>query len=244
MTLHKLIEWFSEGGPTQMQMNLERAGIKSRLERTELIKQFMILRNHGRLQPSHAGDVKELTHTPTQAPKKRQQVGDETISDGEVRTFDAWGGADEAEAFASTYGQAGGDDSDVDADARYEEEDDEARERASRAAEAKLAFERIDAEKTRRFGDLVVVLRVRQRREVPGRLWLPPILTAPAPLVLLGSTLQDVEARRKRKERAKAKAEAAATGRASARPYRAAAPCPKGSLDERQRGTEAALSAL
>ena len=89
----------------------------------KITSELMNLRNSNRLQPSTAGDNLELTlnkraEAPPVSKKGPTRVGNETLNDGEVRTYDSWGGADETEGGFSF--SRGGEDDDED-----DEEDEE-----------------------------------------------------------------------------------------------------------------------
>ena len=120
------------------------------------------------------------------------------LADGEVRHYAQWGGEDEDEEAAGMHGRkgragggvakrknnGGGSGSGGEAVAAADSDVDE-EEKAARAADALERSRRMEEEKAKRFGDLVIIFRM-QPRARPARLVLPSLMSEPAPLLLLG----------------------------------------------------------
>jgi hypothetical protein len=194
ITLADVASWFDEGGYGGCARQLREAGVESYDHREAILAELMRARRQGSLKPLPA--TKEL----------KGGVFATELPDGEVRHFAAWGGDDEA-CIETDGGGDGVDAIDVgDGDGGEDEGEgvgggggDAARgggedagsgltaedERFARAANAQSARRRLEGERSRLFGDLIVLFRVAPRT-APAALALPPLLNASAPLLVIG----------------------------------------------------------
>ena len=162
--LELMNDWLVAGGTTQLAEGLREAGIGTFEERRRICDE--VARAHA------AGTLTPRKGVPLELEDKAVET--EGLRAGEVRTYAQWGGDDDGR----------------DADEATAEREEEAADVSNAAAESAAALaaarRRLNDEKGRLFGDLVIIFRLTPRPH-PARLVLPSLMSEPAPLILFGS---------------------------------------------------------